>query len=377
MTKVLDDSTLKEDEKKDFAFQTTVAMRDALNIALKKQQPPTYEQSIRFFHELDPDLYEKISEILTEKNESETVKLYREKARLESLKRGIEVSAEELLLEDINILEQLKHLPDAEKEKTQSINREIAKFHLALAGLRPRHLSENAILNRDATFSKRGNLPSEELFSDYGFKDFKLSRDRYLRVRLLHPDIAEHTTGADLLYEQVDIINKRVKIIFLQYKTWENGVLYFSAHKNLETQISRLSDSVCKCNYCDSPDIDYDPYRFPHCSAFLRPTDKLQFSNSKMISSGLYIPICKVNKIRSDEKKLDKKELKYSALNHHIFEDLFNLGLIGSRWLTVAQAEEFYKKNNIIEKRDTLILHTKEFIDSNIKTVLTKDDYEY
>lgn len=253
MIKLFEDPTISDEDKKDFAFQATVAMRDALNIASKKQQPPTYEQAIRFFYELDPTLYTRICEILTEKNESETVKLYKEKARLESFKRDKDVTAEDLLNEDINNLKQLKLLPNAEKEKTNSINREIAKLTAAIVALQPRHLTENAILNWDATLSKRGNLTGEEFFSDFSFKDFKLSKDRYLRIRLLHPDKAEHTTGADLLYEQVDVANQRIKIILLQYKVWNDGVLYFSTNKNLVDQIKKLDKVVCNCGYCDEP----------------------------------------------------------------------------------------------------------------------------
>lgn len=94
-----------------------------------------------------------------------------------------------------------------------------------------------------------------------------------------------------------------------------------------------------------------------------------------MVSSGIYIPICKVIKVQSDGLKLDKQELKHENLNHYIFEDLYNLGLVGSRWLTVNEAETFYVNNNIVKERNNLILHTREFIDSKIKRVLINEQY--
>jgi hypothetical protein len=375
MTKLFEDSRLDDEEKADMAFQATVAVRDALNISRNKQQPPTYEHAIRLFYELDPDIYYEVTKLLNKKNESEIVKLYREKAALESLKRGKEIDAKDLIHEDISEFRQLKSQPNVTSEKTKHIDSRITQLNSALINLEPRHLSENSILNRDSTLAKRGNLPSETLFSDYGFTDFKLSKDRYLRVRLLHPDKAEHMTGADLLYEQVDIENNRIKLLFLQYKTWEEGVIYFSSSKSLSEQISKMKRVICDCNYCEPPKSDYDRFRFPFCSAFLRPTDKLQFSNNKMLSSGLYIPVCKVNDIKENQVKLSKNELKHTSLNHYIFDDIFNLGFTGSRWLTIEEAEEFYKSNNILSKRESLVLHTKEFITGRAKTVLTDDDY--
>lgn len=71
-------------------------------------------------------------------------------------------------------------------------------------------------------------MGAEKFFETDNYVDYKIAKDRFLRIRLLHPDKAEHILGADLIYEQYDVDTEKVRIAVLQYKTWENGVLYFS-----------------------------------------------------------------------------------------------------------------------------------------------------
>src|SRR5258707_902942 len=104
---------------------------------------------------------------------------------------------------------------------------------------------------------KRGNKPTYEnairLFHDFSpelyqdiigsddfYVDYDLKHGKYLRIRLLHPDEAEHITGADLVYEQHNEKTRQIRILFLQYKIWEDGVIYYSKAKNLEAQLRKL-----------------------------------------------------------------------------------------------------------------------------------------
>lgn len=180
----------------------------------------------------------------------------------------------------------------------------------------------------------------------------------------MHPDQPEHICGADMIYEQIDPRKNSVKFIFLQYKTWnKDGVIYFSETKNLLPQLSKLSGLLCNGGFCKCSSAVKNEFRFPHCSAFLRPTDKLQYEDSKMISTGIHIPICEVQKISSTDSKIEKKQFSNNSLSHRVFEELFNNNFIGSDWIPFAQCEDFYKKHLIMDTNDTIRLVAREFIE--------------
>ncbi len=333
-------------------------MRDTLNIATRAPQPHTYEQSLRMFHDLDPEIYQAFDNLLSEKNDSDTVKLYKELARLETITQERHVQPDELIKKDIHKYETLK--AQASKDDTKYINGKITQLYVALKNMEPRHLSENAILNQDVFHTDR-EYCGEKIISDCKFVDYALPGNRFLRIRFLHPDNAEHITGADLVYEQVNIETDKLRFVFLQYKTWNNGRIYFSQTPNLMPQLEKLQRTLCNKGFCRHPENNNLNYRFPYCCGFLRPTDKLQNRNSKMVSSGLHIPICDVLK-RKEDSGLFKKDLKHFCITHKIFEEMFNLNLIGSRWLDISEIESFYREKSIIEPYDTVKLHAKEII---------------
>lgn len=275
-----------EEIKRDIAFQTITSIRDAISIASRKSHPPTYEQSLRIIHDIDPELYEEFDNILTEKNENDIVKYYKEEAKLQSQITEKNIDAADLINTEINRLKELMTNAEAKKQDTKHIKRRIAQLYSGLQNLEPRKVSENAILVKDFSQTKRKFL-GDEIASDYKYVDYALPRDRFLRIRLLHPDKEEHVSGADLVYEQYNILTDEVRFLFLQYKTWDDGTIYISQHKNLIPQLKKLENVLCKSNCCDKPidNTDLTDFRLPYCTAFLRPTDKLQHQNSKMVSS--------------------------------------------------------------------------------------------
>ncbi|UOE50346.1 hypothetical protein MTO98_04575 [Mucilaginibacter sp. SMC90] len=369
------DDGLDEDKKRDIAFQTVVGIRDTINLAKKQQQPATYEQSLRLIYDLDPELYRDFDRILTEKNDNDIVKLYREEAKLQSEISGKKIEPEDLIEKEIDRLKTLKSDAEAKLQDVKHINRRIAQLYSAIENLKPRHLTENAILIRDFAQLDHSTVFGEKIMSDYKYVDYVLQKDRFLRLRLLHPDREEHITGADLIYEQYDLINNKVRFVFLQYKTWDNsGILYFSQHENLKPQLLKLKTTLCDCEFCDPPISEDFNYRMPYCCAFLRPTDKLQIKNSKMVSSGLLIPVCKSLVYSDKQIKLDKRELKYETLNHYVFEKMFNNNLLGSRWFDADDVEEFYKEKLILESHDTLKIYAREFVNSKVPVLLDDND---
>lgn len=363
-----------EESKRDIAFQTLVSIRDVVSIAQKKQQPPTYEQAFRLLYDLDEELYNEFDKILSEKNDNDIVKLYKEEALLQS-NSGNKIEPAELIEKEIDRLKGLKKQTNSTKEQTKYINRRISQLYGALENLKPRHLTENAILVRDFAQLDRSKLFGEKIFEDYKFVDYALPSDRFLRLRLLHPDKEEHITGADLIYEQYNVVNEQVRFLFLQYKTWQDGVIYFSQHQSLKPQLVKLQNILCNKSYCKEELLSTPKFRFPCCSGFLRPTDKLQRQNSKMVSSGIHIPVCKALEIAKTNSKIEKRSLAKEYPNHYIFERLFNLGLVGSKWFDLEDVESFYKEQQILQESDTLKIYAREFINSKESSNDFDDDF--
>ncbi len=291
-----------EESKREIAFNIVASVRDAISLAQKKQVPPTYEQALRITHDIDEKLYEFCSKQLAKKNENDIVKLFKERAEAESIKQGKTITAIDLLAEEIRTYKELLSTPNLEREKTRSLKSHIASHEAAIENLKPRKLTEHRILERDFCKIDRRHLGAERFFEADNYVDYKITKDRFLRIRMLHPDKPEHILGADLIYEQYNVETEKVRLAVLQYKTWDDGVLYFNSSNNLESQLLKLKAHLCDKDFCRQPQhlngqLDY---RFPYCCAFLRPTDKLQNNNSKMISHGIHIPICSALQIKRE-----------------------------------------------------------------------------
>jgi hypothetical protein len=178
---------------------------------------------------------------------------------------------------------------------------------------------------------------------------------------LLHPDKPEHITGADLIYEQHDEENRRLRFSFLQYKIWEKGVIYINEANRVETQLLKMKNKLCDSGFCNGPSDMNSDYRFPYCCAFLRPTDKLIPKNNKLISSGIHIPVCNALNIKTKEGgKIDKKFIREQAITQDVFEHLFNKGFIGSRWLSEKEIAQLYTDSQIIQPYESIIIYARE-----------------
>jgi hypothetical protein len=132
----------------------------------------------------------------------------------------------------------------------------------------------------------------------------------------------------------------------------------------MSKQIDRLSRFICGNGVCSSGGKD-DQYRFPHCAAFLRPTDKLQSASQKFISTGEHLPICRLDDCRSRGKHqadvLEYEQMKETSLSGDMFEHLFCRGRIGSRMLTYAELDRLYKDNDVLASGERVIVYAQEF----------------
>ena len=356
----LSNENIDEEERRNLAFQTLVAHRDLLQLAVKRKQPPTYENALGLLHELAPNLYDDFVELLTRRNDSELVLHFKELAEVKSSETGENIAPIELIEERISELKDLN-----EKDPTkQTIKRRLMEHLVARERMEPVRLTENRILNRDFNKADR-SFYAEKYFEDDFFVDYKLANNDFLRIRFLHPDTDEHITGADLIYEQYDVLANKVRFVFLQYKTWESDVIYKSQATNMVPQIEKMTSLLCNRGLCQTSTgtRSSNKYRLPYCSGFLRPTDKIQDRDSKLMSSGYHVPLCNALRLIEDESKIEKRMIKEESFRSQIFEELFNSNMIGSRWIDVEALDQLYEEHNIFEKSDRIKLYAQEILE--------------
>jgi hypothetical protein len=197
------------------------------------------------------------------------------------------------------------------------------------------------------------------------FIGYRLPFDRTFRIRLLHPDKPEHLTGADLVYELYDSGLNRVRLVLLQYKMWSGEQL--SVDDRARRQMDKLRACVCNADFCAGPKGDAHslaPYRMPYCTAFLRPTDKLQSPDQRLVSRGLHVPLCAALEAISSRRKggevIRRVDVNGQSVSQRVFEELFNRGMLGSRPLTVSEVQEFYRRNAILHPADHLLIQVQD-----------------
>jgi hypothetical protein len=351
------DEDYHEDERRNSAFQTLNAVREAISLAKRTHQPITYEQTLDLIHDVNPVLYDDFSNLLARKNESDWVKFFKEKA--------ITMSIDGLEIDPIDLIEEeLKDLEDILEKDTSArfLKKRILNYKSALEYFQPRKISEHKILNRDFYLADRPEFKiSETIYEDDEYKDYKLQDGKILRLRLLHPDKPEHIIGADLIYEQFNLKTNQARFLVLQYKTWNTSSLNLSSG-NIGQQFNKLDEHICKSGYCSNYDGEKSAngYRLPFCAAFLRPTSNIVSGDSKLVSTGIHVPICEVLKLKETEKSLTKKNAKGKAVSYKIFDELYVENMLGSRWLTFNELQEFYESKDILSFTDRIRVHAQE-----------------
>lgn len=349
------------DKRLDTEWVTLNAIREMLGISLKGTISPTYNQALNFGRAIAPSIFDSDKSLLGKEKDPPLVEEYKQRADGLSQIRGEMIEPLALLDKDIETHELLARTSGERDQiwRKLQILRNIRPYFL------PRNYTENELIIRDMHLVDR-NLPFASQATEK-VRDYRLPDGRGLRVRLLHPDPPEHSAGADLIYEQYWESRRVVRIALVQYKIWNGRVLYFSQAANVEEQLRKLQSNFCDKDMCklQKESSRQESYRLPYCLAFLRPTDKLQAPDSRLISSGLHVPVCVVNRNMEDtgrgNKKLESKKFRSEAVTHKVFEELFNANLLGSRWLTYEELEEIYQEHKILQPKERILLHAQEF----------------
>lgn len=342
-------------------WPTVQAIRDMLGIALKGSQSPTYDQSIAFAKTLAPKIFSSDQSLLGQPKENILVKEYYQRADAESILQGKEISPVQIVDEEIAGLQPLLKTG----EERNLIKRRIKMLEDLRVLLQPKSYTENQLILRDVFKAKR-EIPTPPIEGDT-YREYELQGGRGLRLRLLHPDPPEYAVGADLIYEQYWNKKQLARIVLVQYKIWDGKVLYLSQAPNLAAQLRKLKTTFCDAGLCDpfEGSARQDAYRLPYCSAFLRPTDKLQNRDAHLISKGLYTPVCVALRQLEDtthgNKMLVRKRIRSESLSHKVFEEAFNVNMLGSKWLTYSEIEDLYCTHKILESGERIKLHAQDF----------------
>ncbi len=334
--------------------------RELIKIASKGNiEKSTYKNAIAFAGELYPDLLGE-SSLLRRQEENTITKEYRQKADMKSRKDGISISALELVKEDIEELKELIKVSRVTVKDVHLLQKKLSQLTKAKRELDPESHTEGQLVFRDSHVINK-YLP--EIGSGKAYRDFELADDKVLRMRVFHPDKMEHISGADFIYERFDKKTGKVSIILVQYKIWEDREMYLS-DKRMQKQLNRMKCFSCENELCSSLE-ENNTYRFPCCTSFLRPTDKLQNSEQTLMSTGEHIPICKIDAHKSKGKHgadvLKYRDIKEVSLASDLFQELFNRGKIGSKKMDHQELQELYEKENLMESDDTLLFYAQEF----------------
>lgn len=349
------------EDRLDIEWITLNAVREMLGIALRGRPNPTYEQALAFGAVLSPQLFGPDSSLISQAQEPPIVTEYRQRAELESNAQGIAVNPLDILDKEISYYSDLTK-SRGDKDRVQA---RLQKLMTARVYFIPKSYTENQLILRDV-FKADRNIPLPPFDADT-YREYQLQNDRVIRIRLLHPDPPEHSIGADLIYETYWEKKHLARLSAVQYKIWNGKTLYLSQSKNLEQQLDKLKSVFCDNGFCKAFEGSSrsESYRLPYCAAFLRPTNKLQEPNSRLMSVGLHVPICVVRRSFTETnqggKKIERKTIRSEALSQKVFEEILNANMLGSRWFTYDEIQKFYTDHKLLDSQDKVILHVQEF----------------
>jgi hypothetical protein len=344
----------------DTEFNVVCALREVINCARRKDYT-TYKQALALAETLAPEQYAPGKRLLLGARVSDEARYFREVAEAESNMRGESVSAFEVVQREISGLEgNLEFNPDADLMKKR-----LDRLEIVGRELRATRRTEGRSILGDVFRTKRALLVSGE---GDGYMEYRLDRYRFLRIRMLHPDIPEHKLGADVIYEHLDWRNRTARLAMVQYKTWDRRS--FHEGPRVKKQLEKLRSFGCAAGLCQDEPGAKPPYRLPFCTCFLRPTDRVQYPNSDLVSSSLHIPLCVVDNCWEDNarggRSLRREAVNGQSISHELFEKLFNARMLGSREITWAELERLYRTIQIFDQDETVVIHAQEYLEEEI-----------
>ncbi|MDQ3110512.1 MAG: hypothetical protein M3R17_11515 [Bacteroidota bacterium] len=354
------------DHRLDIEWLVINALRENLSL-IREKDNASYDETIRFAQENFKELFENEDSYFGKRTtRGSEFERYAQEAIARSRKEGKVMKPEDLIKERIETISALLRYPENKKGGFSRLKAERRRLNKLLLENKSRFslVTENQALMNDF-HAKRPGMKLEKSFAGK-YNVYKTNTDQKFVLRFLHPGAAEAATGVDLIYEVYDVKKQLVRVISIQYKIWEDEVLYFSKIKNIEKQLQRATECFCGKGYCEAADGAKKSYRFPHCIPFLRPTDKI-YDTENLITSGWHIPLCELDEYLDHSPALGKilrlERINKSALDVETFEKLFQQEKIGSRWLTIKEVEAFYKTKKVIDPNENIVIFSQKIID--------------
>jgi hypothetical protein len=351
------DLTEEQRNRLDVEWMTTGALRDALVIAHGRPEEITYKQAFSFGAQVAPELYLSVDRILDNPKESIGVQEIRQRASAQSALEGRHISALDYIESEIaKLRQQIDAHPDP-----HLLEKILARYDAYRQEIRPREYRETALIIGDAVHTGKGLPGSGE---GRGYNDYLLNKERMLRVRVTHMEKPEDRLGCDLIYENLDFKRETARIIIIQYKMWEKYDQVLHWDQRDEKQYIRLEGATCKSRLCDPESVSYRTFRMPNCTAFVRPTDRLQEPNSPLHSSSLHIPICVMKESwqvnQGKGKSIRRPQVESRALSHRTFGELFDNCMVGSKEITWDEMTALYRGFGIFESHDRVYVHVQD-----------------
>jgi len=328
------------------------AIREGVALSLRDIGQTGHRDTLRLSQRIASTLFASSESLLVKEWESPESKEVRDIATAQSITFEVALDSE------IQRLETLVQGNKNKKDSLQSLNRRLERLKATKTETKLCSYYESRLIERDA---KQGNNATPLENESDGYYDFTLPAGRLMRIRVAHETQIEAINGADLIYEHHLSEKKLVKIAAVQYKILKDGK-YVDKSKKIKSQLGRLRKCFCDGLPCHSEEKDKFGhfYRLPACTAFLRPTHRLQSIKSTVLSRGFYLPVCLVNKIW-DTKTISEESVDGQVVRQAMFEDLFNAGLLGSRWLTIEELDQIYKSHKVLEASETSVVHVRMY----------------
>jgi len=347
-------------------------MRQLISIAQRTQA--RYADGLSLLLELAPELIRSDSPFL-DAFESNLERLYKARSAAQTILKAREVSSIELIDNDIQAVR--TEVRKAPSDRVSDLQNWLNRLQRARQELATEKYTESQAIRRDIeTLGQGVRLPISDVGKDY--REYRFTPDRTLRVRVLHPDPAEWTSGVDLIYETYwkkfspPLLKGRkarkrrilmVRVAALQYKMWNGEIIYLSADKRLQDQMDRARNAFCSAGLCNKA-RRIRRYGLPYCSVFLRPTDLRQTRHGFSATKGWHIPMCEAQRELFRDKESPRIESRYvasSSLSQMSFAELFNKNMMGSRWMLTNRLQHAYLSAGILSTSDNVVIHAQEY----------------
>jgi hypothetical protein len=343
-------STLEELSRLDVEWISFVALRDAVAVALRDLNAASRNETLRLAEKVIPKIFNRHDGLLKQQWESREARECREEAAItkqpfESVAKS-KVKHYDLLISQATANNQIKTLA-GKRDSYQKLLDDVAD---------KKSFYEGKIILTDASLGADKQSPNLDIF------DFRLPADRWMRIRITHETVTEAINGTDLIYEHHSKDMSLMRIAAIQYKIMDKGRNLVKGQKVVR-QLNRLHQCFCEELPCQVTPTSppNSRFRFPTCTAFVKATNRLQGKDPAGISIGYYVPACRVKESWSDGKSVNPNTLEGEIVTHRIFEDLFNAGNIGSRWLNHLEVEKLYRRHSLLDAKSKVAMQVQLF----------------